>query len=400
MAIKNFNIQHGLSLGDTPITIVDDNANVYASTLTVTLNSNLGNLATANFFSGKFDSLSSNQSNITRVGTLQSVNVSGDANIQGNLTVGGMLTYIDSTKISLVDPILELGGGNDGAALSTNDSLDRGTLLHYYTSKSVDAFMGWKNNDGQFVFGSNVTEVSGTVTVNQYANVKASNYLGNLIGDYANLSNLYITSAILRDGKNVPTFITSATLPTNPLLGDEWYDQANDRIYQYIFDGSNYNWVDISAAYISANVQTQAGTLAVRDTNGNIYANTLSANTVSAHNLSITGTTSFSSMVSAKEGIPVSKTLDTLIDTFPKTLYRSAKYIVSARNDDGFEVAEILMIHDNTVSFIQTYGDVSTGIVQDIATFSSNIVSGNVCLYATGSNSNTFVNLVSTYVTD
>jgi hypothetical protein len=105
-------------------------------------------------------------------------------------------------------------------------------------------------------------------------------------------------------------------------------------------------------------------------------------------------------MVSAGQGIPVSNSSDTLIDTFPKTSYRSAKYIVSARNDDGFEVAEMLIIHDNSVSFIQTYGDVSTGIVQDIVTFSSNIVGANVCLYATGSNSNTYVNLISTYVTD
>jgi hypothetical protein len=134
--------------------------------------------------------------------------------------------------------------------------------------------------------------------------------------------------------------------------------------------------------------------------NGNVYANTIVANSLDVTNLNITGTTAISSMVSAGSGKPVSNSIDTLIDTFPKTLYRSAKYIISARNDDGFEVAELLLIHDDAISFIQTYGDVSTGTVQDIVTFSSDIVNGNVCLYAIGSNSNTFVNLVSTYVTD
>ena len=69
-------------------------------------------------------------------------------------------------------------------------------------------------------------------------------------------------------------------------------------------------------------------------------------------------------------------------------------------------VLEALLIHDDDISYIQTYGDLTVGNpnspidVGDIITLSSNIVAGNVRLYAIGSNSNTYVNLVSTYVTD
>ena len=224
---------------------------------------------------------------------------------------------------------------------------------------------------------------------------------GNISGaNVVSANTVSASNVITRNGRTVATYVSSTTMPTNPQVGDEWYDQTLHKIYQYIYDGSAYNWIDVSAGYIVANVQAQVGTLPVRDSNGNVYANTFVGNALSINNLSITGITSIGSMVSAGTGKPVSNSTDTLIDSFSKTLYRSAKYIISARNDDGFEVAEILTIHDDSVSFIQTYGDVSTGIVQDIVTFSSNIVAGNVCLYATGSNSNTFVNLVSTYVTD
>ena len=52
-------------------------------------NANLGNLATANFFHGVFDSTSSNQANITAVGNLISLNVDGIANLANTVNVTG-----------------------------------------------------------------------------------------------------------------------------------------------------------------------------------------------------------------------------------------------------------------------------------------------------------------------
>jgi hypothetical protein len=46
---------------------------------------------------------------------------------------------------------------------------------------------------------------------------------------------------------------TSTTAPKNPSVGDIWYDSSTDISFQYTFDGANYNWVDISSAYIPTN---------------------------------------------------------------------------------------------------------------------------------------------------
>jgi hypothetical protein len=176
-------------------------------------NSNLGNLSVANFFSGNGSLLSSitgsnvngqvanaaiagtvytaAQPNITSVGTLSSLAVSGNANVStdlnvtgntiitGNLTVQGNTSYINVETLRVEDPIIELGGGPNGNALTTNDGKDRGTLLNYYTTAPVDAFMGWDNSNGEFAFGSNVTVTNEVVTFNTLGNLRASYIIAN-----------------------------------------------------------------------------------------------------------------------------------------------------------------------------------------------------------------------------
>jgi len=129
------------------------------------------------------------QPNITSVGTLSSLSVSGDATVTGNFTVGGTTTYINVETFRVEDPLIELGGGANGDPLTTNDGKDRGTLLHYYTTGVVDAFMGWDNSNGEFAFGSNVSVSSEVVTFNNFGNIRASYFIGNgsqLTGTIAN----------------------------------------------------------------------------------------------------------------------------------------------------------------------------------------------------------------------
>ena len=332
------------------------------------------------------------------------INPSGNVNISANSSAN--VIQVTNNQV-ILSPVTESTSYTTGSLLVNGGVGIAGNLfINGLLNVSGDFQVGSLNTSGPVEHTGEVSFTQTTYFTNAAVSTSTTSGAVQITGGLGVQGNIYggnvISSAntILRNGRNVPTFVSSATMPTSPLLGDEWYDQANDRIYQYIYDGSNYNWIDVSGGYIAANVQAQGGTIVVRDSNANIYGNTIVANTLNVANLVITGVTKIGSIVSTGSGKPVSNSSDTLIDTFPKTLYRSAKYIISARNDDGFEVAELLLIHDDAISFIQTYGDVSTGTVQDIVTFSSDIVNGNVCLYAIGSNSNTFVNLVSTYVTD
>jgi len=87
-----------------------------------------------------------------------------------------------------------------------------------------------------------------------------------------------------------------------------------------------------------------------------------------------------------------------VVDTFAVADFRTAKYVITAKNATGYESLEVLLIHNDSVSYITVYGGVST-LDKSIVNVTSNVVLGNVKLYASGVDANTVVNLVGTYVT-
>ena len=105
-----------------------------------------------------------------------------DTYIVGNLTVTGTTTTVNSTTTQLEDPVIDLGGGANGATLTTDDGLARGLALNYYNSGAQTAFLGYDNANSQFALASNVSNTNGTLTINTYGNVKANYFLGTFSG--------------------------------------------------------------------------------------------------------------------------------------------------------------------------------------------------------------------------
>jgi hypothetical protein len=141
-----------------------------------------GNITTGGNFYGGYTELTSLSvsGNITggNLSTSGKLNA-GDAIITGNLTVNGTTVYADVTTVRVKDPIIEQGGNVTGAALTTDDGKDRGTILHYFTSTPVDAFMGWDNSNAEFGLGSNVTVTNEVVTFTSYGNLRIDRIIGN-----------------------------------------------------------------------------------------------------------------------------------------------------------------------------------------------------------------------------
>jgi hypothetical protein len=184
---NDFGASPNLSWDGTTNTLSATNFSGNGYTLTAINGANVvgnisGNISNANFASFAGNVTGNIQSNITQVGTLSDLSVSGNALITGNLVVDGNLVYVNVENLYVEDPIIELGGGANNTPLTTNDGKDRGTLLHYYTTAPVDAFMGWDNSNAEFVMGSNVTNSSDVITVNTLGNVRVDNVIGNLTG--------------------------------------------------------------------------------------------------------------------------------------------------------------------------------------------------------------------------
>jgi len=154
-------------------------------------------------------------SNFTFNSATSLLTVTGDSIITGNLSVGGNVQYVNVTNLYVKDTLIEQGGGANNAPLTSNDGKDRGTLLHYYTTTPVDAFMGWQTANGEFVFASNATSTNNNVTINSLGNVRASYFIGN----GSSLTGVSAASAVTVTGNNQPNITSVGTLANLTING-------------------------------------------------------------------------------------------------------------------------------------------------------------------------------------
>jgi len=111
--------------------------------------------------------------------TVDSALTVADVTISGNLVIQGTTTTVDSTSTRIEDPLIELGGGAAGAALSVNDGKERGLLMHYYDGVAKDAYMGWNTTGSEFAFAKQVVVSDNDVTtVTAYGNVHGDHFIG------------------------------------------------------------------------------------------------------------------------------------------------------------------------------------------------------------------------------
>jgi len=84
-------------------------------------------------------------------------------------------------------------------------------------------------------------------------------------------------------------------------------------------------------------------------------------------------------------------TINQVVDTFNKTEYRTAKYIVQIEHDDNakYHSTELLLTHNNTEVYFTEYASVTTD--SDLGLFSASLVGDNVSLLFTPHYTNTSI---------
>jgi hypothetical protein len=106
------------------------------------------------------------------ISVYKNARVGGNLTVTGNLNVIGTVSTINSTFLTVVDPIIELGGTANAAALSSNDGKDRGLRLHYYTNADRSNFLGWQNSTGNLVYLQNAVESASNVFTGTFGSVQ------------------------------------------------------------------------------------------------------------------------------------------------------------------------------------------------------------------------------------
>jgi len=83
--------------------------------------------------------------------------VTGTVTIAGNLTVTGTTTTVDSTVVTIADPVFQIGA-------DSNDSLDRGIKFLHNDGSSKGGFFGSDQSANEFVYIPDATDTSSVFT--------------------------------------------------------------------------------------------------------------------------------------------------------------------------------------------------------------------------------------------
>ena len=265
-------------LGETPLTTTGNTlvvnglsviSSTNANTLSLSGNISGGNLS-GSLITGTLTTAA--QPNITSLGTLNSLTVTGPMNFTGNLEITG--------NINATGNLFDLG-----IIVTWNDG------VYQHGGWARDASDGtWK------LFGNVIPEPTTTIDFTNaiYEPMLAGSVtaIGNISGNYILGNGSQLTGIVAGGGIEWTT--QANTAPVSPVAGDFWYDSYTDKKYQYTDDGVSNYWVDQSfpTSYSSLAVTGNivAGNVLITGAIvGNIVAQTITANVIGSVTGNLTG---------------------------------------------------------------------------------------------------------------
>jgi hypothetical protein len=357
--------------------------------------------------------------------------VQGNTTIGGNLTVNGDIVGFSANTITMFDSLLYIASNN-----TTSDLVDIGLVGHYNdgtTSAHTGIIRDATTKEYYFFKGYTAEPTTNDININDasfkqanlnVANLRLNNGLnvnsngltvnsGNLeITVPSGLTNIYSTSALLIPSGNV------AQRPVAPVAGQIRYN-IDTGVVEYFggiawvplsnsVDEETFNGDGATATYTLKQTTTAIGILV--SLNGTLqqpnFAYTVTGNQITFAEIPQTTDVVTIRYMAAAVTVNVDKSIIdtppvtvgttlTIVDSWDKGAYRSARYTISSSNSTDATMAEVMLLQNNSTSFINTFGVLNTG--SNTLSFSSNISGNTVNLLVQGTTSLNRLTVQKTY---
>lgn len=267
--------------------------------------------------------------NTQTITTISDANIGGNLTVTGNLAVTGTTYSVDSTVTTIKDPVVSIGGGAGGAALTVADNKDRGVSLSWFspanltasgttaTAAAKTAFFGLNTSTGRFTVipEATITNEKATGVIGE---IDAKLSPTNLLGVVAGNTNKYLSGA--GTWTDMPTSVTSASVFTalgstataTPTAGNSatkvltqagtWVDTLTETTYTPTVAGSpaaavvDIDFSTVNSTTIIVNLPTgvTSATMNFKNLSSKALTNTaFSFNVIINHTSTLTATTSY-----------------------------------------------------------------------------------------------------------
>ena len=134
--------------------------------------------------------------------------------------------------------------------------------------------------------------------------------------------------------------------------------------------------------------QLSAGELAINTNDGKIFMEKDNG-TVAEIAFGVNELILDDSVISSASLTTSQTTANQVVDSFTASSFRVVKYLINVTSGSNYQVTEVLAVHDWTTVFLNEYGSIATNT--DLATFDSDINSGNFRLLTTPVNAVTTI---------
>lgn len=279
--------------------------------------------------------------------TLSQANVNTD-------TFQSWLTKTNSVAAAFVDAV------TTATNTAGDNTTGNGTINGYFGANTLFAIDG--------IRGGNVTS-SGNLTITSNAV-----FTGGLVNSAANVS---INTSNVNIVSTITTILSNSSVTAIKVTG-------NSTATNTFIGGTKLNLNSEEIAFNTANTITITGPIN-------------SSNSVSVLTAVLLGSGNVVSLSSNTK--TTSGTLAQLVDSFDGSVYRSAKYTVSVKNNNvnNYNLSEISVIHNDGDSYLTEYAKLTTNTSAGfIGTFTTNVDSTTVRLYYTPTSTSTTLNLSKT----
>jgi hypothetical protein len=190
------------------------------------------------------------QPNITSVGNLTSLTVTGDSLLQGNLQVNGNVTYIASNTVTINDKFINVANNAATASAANGGGIGVGPVgAEYATWSFSSANTAWQSNikieapsltttgnvTGSYIIGdgSLLTNINAGNIIGSYGNANVANFLGTGFGSNTITTTGNITGGNINGNGSGLSSITGANVTgqvANALVAGTVYTAAQPAI--------------------------------------------------------------------------------------------------------------------------------------------------------------------------
>jgi hypothetical protein len=160
--------------------------------------------------------------------------ITGELSASGNVTGGNVLTGGLISATSTITSAANVTGGNllTGGLISATSTI---------TSAA--------NITGGNILTGGLISATANITGGNLLTAGLISATGNITGGNVTATNYYYANGIA-----IVNYTASGTPPASPTAGWQWYNTSTDVLYEYIFDGTDDYWVDISSPAFAGGV--------------------------------------------------------------------------------------------------------------------------------------------------